>query len=212
MYVPSHFAETRTDMLHQLIREYPLGVLVTLGSGGLNANHIPFEIDPEPTPFGTLRGHVARANPVWREVSTDVEALMVFQGPQAYITPSWYPTKQETGKVVPTYNYIVVHAYGPLRAVEDPAWLRDFVERLTNRYEVARAEPWKITDAPRDYIEHMLGAIVGIEIPVTRLIGKWKASQNRPPGDRDGVIRGLREIVDTDATTMAGFVKPSAPS
>jgi transcriptional regulator len=212
MYVPLHFAETRTDVLHQLVREYPLGVLVTLGSGGLNANHIPFEIDPEPAPFGTLRGHVARANPVWRDVSTDVEALMVFQGSQAYISPSWYATKQETGKVVPTYNYIVVHAYGPLHVVEDRAWLRNFVERLTNRYEATRSEPWKITDAPSDYIEQMLGAIVGIEIPVTKLIGKWKASQNRPPGDRDGVIRGLSEMVDADATTMARFVKPSAHS
>jgi transcriptional regulator len=212
MYVPSHFAETRAEVLHQLIREYPLAVLVTLGSGALNANHIPFEIDPEPTPFGTLRGHVARANPVWRESSTDVEALIVFQGPQAYITPSWYPTKQETGKVVPTYNYIVVHAYGPLRVVEDRTWLRDFVERLTNRYEATRVKPWKITDAPSDYIETMLGAIVGIEIPVTKLIGKWKASQNRPLADRDGVIRGLGELVDADATTMASFVKPSASS
>jgi transcriptional regulator len=212
MYMPSHFEETRVEVLHQLIREHSLAVLVTLGSEGLNANHIPFEIEPAPAPFGTLRGHVARSNPVWRDFSKDVQALLVFQGPQAYITPSWYETKKETGKVVPTYNYIVVHAYGPLNVVEDRAWLRRLVERLTNRHEAARPEPWKITDAPGDYIDKMLGAIVGIEIPVTKLLGKWKASQNRPPADRDGVVRGLSEINDADAATMASLVKESANS
>src|SRR5471030_2633835 len=165
MYLPSHFAKPRTEVLHRLIREHPLAVLVTLDANGLNANHIPFELDPAPAPFGTLRGHVARANPAWREFSKDVEALLVFQGAQHYISPSWYPTKQETGKVVPTYNYIVVHAYGPLRVIDDRVWLRGLVERLTNRHETASAQPWKITDAPADYIEQMLGAIVGIEIP-----------------------------------------------
>jgi transcriptional regulator len=212
MYLPSHFEETRVEVLHQLIREHSLAVLVTLGSEGLNANHIPFEIKPTPAPFGTLRGHVARSNPVWGDFSKDVQALLVFQGPQAYISPSWYPTKRETGKVVPTYNYIVVHAYGPLRVVEDRAWLRELVERLTNRHEAAGPEPWKITDAPRDYIEKMLGAIVGIEIPVTKLLGKWKASQNRPPADREGVVRGLSEIGDAGAAAMASFVKESAHS
>jgi transcriptional regulator len=212
MYLPSHFEETRVEVLHQLIREYPLAVFVTLGSEGLNANHIPFEIEPAPAPFGTLRGHVARSNPVWRDFSKDIEALLVFQGPQAYISPSWYPTKKETGKVVPTYNYIVVHAYGPLRVVEDRAWLRDLVERLTIRHEATKPEPWKITDAPGDYIETMLGAIVGIEIPVTRLVGKWKASQNRPPADRKGVISGLSEMADADAAAMASFVRQSANS
>src|SRR5712691_7145933 len=207
--MPSHFEETRVEVLHQLIREHSLGVLVTLGSEGLNANHIPFEVEPAPAPFGTLRGHVARSNPVWRDFSGDVQALLVFQGPKAYISPSWYPTKRETGKVVPTYNYIVVHAYGPLRIVEDRAWLRERVERLTNRHEAAKPAPWKITDAAVDYIEKMLGAIVGIEIPVARLVGKWKASQNRPPVDRDGVGRGLSEIADADAATMASLVKES---
>ena len=212
MYVPAHFEETRTEVLHQLIREHPLAAFVTLGPDGLNANHIPFEIGPEPAPRGTLRGHVARGNPVWRDFSKAVEALLIFQGPKAYVSPSWYATKKETGKVVPTYNYIVVHAYGPLRIVEDRAWLRGLVERLTNRHEAARPQPWKITDAPGDYIETMLGAIVGIEIPVTRLVGKWKASQNRPAVDRDGVIRGLNEIRDPDAATMANAVKESASS
>lgn len=209
MYVPAHFAESRVDVLHPFIREHPLAVLVTFGANGLNANHIPFELDPEPAPLGTLRGHVARGNPVWREFAKDVEALLVFQGPRSYISPAWYPTKQETGKVVPTYNYIVVHAYGPLRVIDDRQWLRGLVERLTNRHEAARAAPWKITDAPADYIETMLGAIVGIEIPVTRLIGKWKASQNQPAVNREGVIRGLGEIAGADAATMASYVKQS---
>ena len=206
MYVPAHFAETRTEVLHQLICTRPLAALVTLGPEGLTANHMPFELEPDPAPFGTLRGHVARGNPVWRDFSKDLEGLLIFQGPQVYISPSWYPTKQETGKVVPTYNYIVVHAYGPLRIIEDRAWLRGLVDRLTNRFEAASSQPWKITDAPDDYIETMLGAIVGIEIPVTRLVGKWKASQNRPAVDRAGVVKGLREIDDRDAATMASVV------
>lgn len=207
MYLPSHFKEERVDVVHSLMREHPLGALVTLGADGLNANHIPFMIDPEPPPFGTLRAHVARANPAWRDFSRDVEALVIFQGPQAYVTPSWYATKRQTGKVVPTYNYLVVHAYGPLRAIEDPAWLRGFVERLANRFEAGRAQPWKITDAPADFIEKQLQAIVGIEIPVTRLRGKWKVSQNRPAADREGVIRGLQEMGDVDATAIADWIR-----
>ena len=212
MYVPSHFEETRADVLHQLIRAHPLAALVTLGAAGLNANHIPFEIEPAPAPCGTLRGHVARANPVWRDAAADVDALVIFQGPQAYVTPSWYATKRETGKVVPTYNYMVVHAYGPLRVVEDRAWLRALVERLTNRFEAARPQPWAVKDAPGDYIETMLGAIVGIEIPVARLVGKWKASQNRPAKDRTGVIAGLHESGSPDAALMADAVRASAKS
>jgi len=207
VYLPSHFEETRVEFLHGLIREHSLGALVTLGAEGLNANHVPFEIAATPAPFGTLQCHVARGNPVWRDISKDSETLVIFQGAQAYITPSWYATKKETGKVVPTYNYLVVHAYGRLRVVEDRAWLRNLVERLTSRHEAGRQEPWKVTDAPEDYLETMLGAIVGIEIPVTRLLGKWKASQNRPTVDRDGVVRGLSEIDAADARAMAKTVK-----
>ena len=212
MYVPAYFEETRPEVLHELIFEHSLAALVTLGSGGLNANHIPIELDPGPAPFGTLRGHVARGNPVWHDFSRDVEALAVFQGPQVYISPSWYQTKRETGKVVPTYNYVVVHAYGPMRIIEDRAWLRGLVERLTNRYEAGRAVPWKVTDAPADFVEQMLGAIVGIEIPLTRLRGKWKVSQNRPPADLDGVVKGLREMTDRDAQAMSGLVEKAAGS
>ncbi|MBV8634608.1 MAG: FMN-binding negative transcriptional regulator, partial [Burkholderiaceae bacterium] len=179
MYVPSHFEETRTEVMHELIRAHGLGTLVTLDDSGLNANHIPFEIDGEGE-FGVLRAHVARANPVWKNASRTVDAMVVFQGAQAYITPSWYETKKTDGKVVPTYNYISVHAYGELRAIDDKAWLRQFVSRLTARYEAPRAAPWAVSDAPDEYIDKMLGAIVGIEIPIKRLVGKWKVSQNRP--------------------------------
>jgi transcriptional regulator len=203
MYVPSHFEESRIEVLHQLIREHAQAALITLGPDGLNANHIPFELDPNPAPFGTLRAHVARSNPVWRDFSKDVESLVVFQGPQAYITPSWYETKKQTGKVVPTYNYMVVHAYGALRVVEDRQWLRGLVERLTNRFEGQRSAPWRVTDAPGEFVEQMLGAIVGLEIPVSRLVGKWKVSQNRPQADREGVVKGLRETGDSDGVAMA---------
>ena len=212
MYVPAHFEETRPGVLHQLIREYSLAALVTLGPAGLNANHIPLELDPEPAPLGTLRGHVARGNPVWRDFSTDVEVLAIFQGPQAYISPAWYRTKQVTGKVVPTYNYAVVHAYGTMRIVEDRTWLRGLVERLTDRHEAGKPKPWKVTDAPADFVEQMLGAIVGIEIPLTRLVGKWKVSQNRPVADREGVVTALRESNDADARAMAGLVEKAAGS
>jgi len=205
MYVPSHFAETRTEVMHDLIRAHGLGTLVTLDENGLNANHIPFEIDGEGE-FGILRGHVARANPVWKNAST-VDAMVVFQGPQAYITPSWYETKKTDGRVVPTYNYIAVHAYGTLRAVEDAAWLHDFVSRLTNRYEAPRSAPWAVDDAPAEYVDKLLNAIVGIEIPVKRLVGKWKVSQNRPAVDREGVVAGLVEAGSDEAQAMAQAVK-----
>jgi transcriptional regulator len=207
MYLPKHFAETRIEVLHALVRAHPLGALVTLGAGGLEANHIPFEIDPDPAPFGTLRGHVARANPLWRELSRGGDALAIFQGPSTYVSPSWYPSKQADGKVVPTWNYAVVHAYGPLRAVDDAAWLRAFVERLTNRHESGRTAPWHVTDAPADYVDKMVTAIVGIELPVTRLLGKWKTSQNRPARDRAGVVAGLEQDGGDAARAMAALVR-----
>ena len=195
------------DVLRDMIAAHPLGTLVTSGPGGLDANHIPFEFEPLPEPLGTLRAHVARANPVWREFSKDTEALVIFQGPQIYITPSWYETKAQTGKVVPTFNYIVVHAHGTMHAIEDETWLRNFVARLTQRFEAPRAKPWAITDAPSDFIAAQLRAIVGIEITVTRMVGKWKTSQNRPPADRNGVVAGLRETDDSVAHAMARAVE-----
>jgi transcriptional regulator len=190
MYVPTHFAETRPVVLHDLIRAHPLAALVSHTPAWLVANHVPLEIDPAPAPFGTLRGHLARANPHWRTLG-DSSALAIFQGPNAYVSPAWYATKRETGKVVPTWNYAVVHAHGPVRVIEDKDWLRSFLTRLTQSREAARPDPWQLTDAPADYIETQLAAIVGIEMPIARLEGKWKASQNRPAVDRAGVVEGL---------------------
>jgi transcriptional regulator len=208
MYLPKHFEETRIEVLHGLIRAHPLGALVTRSGNGLEANHVPFEVDPDPAPFGTLRAHVARANPVWREGAGD--ALVIFQGPDIYVSPSWYPSKQEGGKVVPTWNYAVVHAYGTLRAIDDAAWLRAFVEKLTDRHEAARPDRWRVTDAPADYVDKMVTAIVGIELPIARLVGKWKVSQNRPAADRAGVVAGLEAEGGDVARAMAAAVRGSA--
>ena len=207
MYLPKHFEETRAEVLHQLIRTHPFAALVTLTADGLNANHVPFEIDADPAPLGTLRAHVARGNPLWREFASATDALVIFQGPHSYISPSWYPTKKQTGKVVPTWNYAVVHAYGALRVVHDPVWLRALVEKLTAHHEAGRSHPWQVTDAPADFIEKQLGAIVGLEIQVTRLLGKWKVSQNRPAQDRTGVVGGLLQEGSASATVMADLVR-----
>jgi len=161
-------------------------------------------------PCGTLRGHVARANPVWRHAAGQ-EVLAIFHGPQTYVTPSWYPSKHETGQVVPTWNYAVVHAHGVLRVHDDREWLRTLVTRLTDRQESAMAQPWRVDDAPAEYLERMLGAIVGIEIPVTRLDGKWKVSQNRNDADRDGVAEGLSLQEGADAQAMAALVAGKRP-
>lgn len=212
MYVPKHFEEPRVEVMHELIRERPLATLVTFGSGGLNANHIPLEIAPEPAPYGTLRGHISRANPLWRDLSMDVEALAIFQGPDAYVTPSWYPTKKEKGMVVPTWNYAVVHAYGALRVIDDAEWLRSLVGRLTDQNEAAFRERWSVSDAPPEYIGKLLGSIVGIEMVLTKLIGKWKVSQNRPTTDREGVVSGLRELDTQDSSLMAELVERASKS
>jgi len=212
MYIPSHFAETRIDVLHALVCQHPLASLVTLGADGLNANHIPFELDAAPAPYGTLRGHVARANPVWRDHSRDTDALVIFHGPQVYVSPSWYETKKQSGEVVPTYNYAVVHAYGRLRTVEDCAWLRGLVTRLTERFERNHPAPWQVSDAPQGFIDKQLGAIVGIEIAISKLFGKWKASQNRPAADRAGVVEALGAAADADSLAMARLIKDRSSS
>lgn len=206
MYMPPYFEEQRPDALQKLMRENPLGMLITLDPGGLNANPIPFLYDPAPAPFGTLRAHVARSNPVWKTFSPDVDALVLFQGPQAYISPSWYASKQEHGKVVPTWNYMVVQAAGPLRVIDDAAWLQGLLGQLTAQHESRRQMPWKIGDAPADYIAKLLDAIVGLEIPVAKLTGKWKVSQNRSGADRAGVAQGLAELGREDAARMAAEV------
>ncbi|MBX3621126.1 MAG: FMN-binding negative transcriptional regulator [Rhizobacter sp.] len=206
MYTPAHFDETRAERLHQLVRDHPLGLLVTHGPQGLDATPLPFLLDAEAGSAGTLRAHVARANPVWREAA-DTEVLVVFQGPQAYVSPNWYPSKAQNGKAVPTWNYIVVQARGRLRVHDDAAWLRAFVTRLTERHEAAQAAPWQVGDAPADYLEAMLRAIVGIEIPLVSLQGKWKMSQNHPAANREGVAAGLREQGDAQALAVAGWVE-----
>ncbi|MFC7514670.1 FMN-binding negative transcriptional regulator [Herbaspirillum sp. GCM10030257] len=209
MYIPSKFEETRTEVMHQLMHDHPLGTLVTLGGNGLNANHLPFEIASD-GPLGTLRAHVARSNPVWRDTSAATESLVVFQGPRAYISPSFYPTKLEDSRVVPTYNYMVVHAYGTLRVIDDPAWIRAQLERLTQAHEADRAVSWQVSDAPADFIAKLLPALVGIEISITRLLGKWKVSQNQPEINRAGVEAGLRAEKTGDATAMAEAVAKAA--
>jgi transcriptional regulator len=212
MYVPVAFEETRVEVMHQLIAGYPLGTLVTLGPDGLAANHIPFLLDQRSGEHGTLIGHVARNNEVWRVHDDGSEALVVFQSVDGYITPNWYASKRETHQVVPTWNYAVVHAYGPLVVHEDPKWLRGVVGRLTKRFEAGEPTPWKMADAPPDYIATQLDQIVGVEIPISRLTGKWKTSQNRQPTDRDGVITGLTERDQPGDATMAELVRSTLPS
>lgn len=203
VYLPPHFTETDRDTLHQLIRECPLGLLITLGGDGLSANHIPFIFDANAGDHGRLLGHVARNNMVWRDHDPEQEALVVFQAADGYVSPNWYPTKGETHEVVPTWNYAVVHAYGPLAIHDDPTWVRGQAGRLTKQQEAPQATPWKMADAPRAYTETMLAQIVGIEIPISRLIGKFKASQNRLPIDREGAIAGLRGTGDPGDAAMA---------
>ena len=206
MYNPVHFREQRTHVLHQLIREHSLATVVTLGKEGLIANHLPLVLDPEPAPLGTLRGHLAKANSQWRDSLADVPALVIFQGPSAYVTPSWYASTEETGKVVPTYNYIVVHAHGPLQTFTGPASLEANVRALTALHEAAFAVRWSVDDAPADFIQGQLKGIVGIEIPIARIEGKWKVSQNRVPADRQGVIDGLRAKGDPESLAMADWI------
>ena len=207
MYLPKAFEETRTEVLHDLIRERSFGALVVPTDGGLSVEHLPFLVDGAANPLGVLRGHVARANPVWRAKLQDTDAVAIFQGPQRYITPSWYATKQETGKVVPTWNYVVVHAYGSLRFIEDREWLRDHVTHLSDRHEAGRETPWKVTDAPEEFVSNLLGSIVGVEMTIVRLAGKWKLGQNRPERDRHGMIDGLLQENDESAAALANLMK-----
>jgi transcriptional regulator len=201
VYVPPLFKEDRIAVLHDAIRRTGLATLVTLSQDGLIASHVPMLLDAEPAPYGTIVGHLARPNPQARGAIG--EALAIFQGPEAYITPSWYATKRATGKVVPTWNYVAIHAYGTVEFFDDRERLRDVVTRLTERQETPRAEPWAVTDAPADFTQGMLNGIVGFALPIARLEGKWKMSQNRPAEDRAGVIAGLEAEGQED---VAGLV------
>jgi transcriptional regulator len=210
MYVPAHFDETRLEVLHGLMRAQPLATVVTLSADGINANHVPLHLASDQGQFGALRGHVARSNPIWSNRVQDVEALAIFHGADAYISPSWYPTKREHGKVVPTWNYAVVHAYGALRVIDDPAWLRSQLEALVSRHEAQSAAPWSITDAPPDFIGRMIESIVGFEIVISRLQGKWKVSQNQPAVNRTSVVDALRQRGEENALEVAQLVEEAS--
>lgn len=211
MYLPEVFSEPRPEVLCQLIHAHPLAALVMGEDGGLDADHLPLMLENLGDGLGVLRGHVARANPLWRR--SGAPALAIFHGPEAYVSPGWYPSKVESGRVVPTWNYAVVHARGRLSAVEDPDWLRRHLDALTRRREAAMPHPWRLDEAPADFIEKLAGAIVGIEIVLDSLDGKYKLSQNRSPADRDGVIAGLRGR-GPGAAGLAEFMacQPAPPS
>jgi transcriptional regulator len=203
MYRPALFREDRREVLHALIRNHPLATLVTAGPHGLMANHIPFLLDPSEAGNGVLRAHLARANDQLAELRAGAEALVIFHGPDSYITPSWYASKAEHGKVVPTWNYATVHAWGTPVVHDDPAWLRGQIGALTASQEQLRDAPWAVEDAPEEFIAGQIKAIVGVEIPIARIEGKWKVSQNRPEPDRRGVVAGLSQDGDD---VMAGLV------
>jgi transcriptional regulator len=217
LYLPAHFNETRPEVMQALMRAHPLCTLVAQCESGLVANHVPVQTLAEPEPLGCIRGHIARANPLWRDYRADTQALAIFQGPQVYISPSFYPSKAATGEVVPTWNYAVVHASGTLRFIQDAGWLRDFVAGLTATHEARRAIPWKIDDAPAPYVDKMLSLIVGFEFSIATLAGKWKVSQNRSQADQQGVIRNLQNADDADSHNMAAMLaalarEPKSPT
>jgi transcriptional regulator len=192
LYVPEHFRETRIEALHGLIAHYSLGTLIAVTSEGITANHIPMQLLPAVDGPGVLRGHIARANPLWRLLQNEAPVLAVFVGPDHYVSPSWYPSKREHGKAVPTWNYAAVHVRGRIRFIDDAGWLRDLVESLTDEHEQGIANRWRISDAPADFIDGMVRAIVGFEIRASAIEGKFKASQNRSAADRAGVADALR--------------------
>jgi transcriptional regulator len=210
MYLPKYFEETRVEVMHALMREFPFAALICNQGTGLTANHIPFILDADAGEFGTLRGHVARANPVWqRSANSDPAssaAMVIFQGPSAYISPNWYPGKFEEGKRVPTWAYAVTHAHGPMHFIHEPAWLLRLVSDLSEKLEADQAKPWSVDEAPADYIKRLLGAIVGVEIPIQKLEGKWKLDQNKSSIDQTGMLSGLTQSVRTDAKQLAKLI------
>jgi transcriptional regulator len=205
MYLPTLHEERDLGVLHALVRAHPLGTWATQGEDGIIMNHVPFVLDATRGPFGTLMGHVSRANPVWNSFSGSVDSVIAFQGAEAYISPSWYASKALHGKVVPTWNYAVVHAHG-VPALLDESRLLGHLAQLTAEHEAGRPTPWHISDAPADFIRHMSQQIVGLEIPISRIVGKWKVSQNRSTEDRRGVVAGLQANTDAGARAMADLV------
>jgi transcriptional regulator len=203
MYTPKHFSAPGEAALLDLIRAYPFATLVTTGVSGLEVNHLPLYLESN----GVLSGHLARANSLWQQVQNLTEVMAIFHGPHAYVTPAWYPTKAQTGMVVPTWNYVVVHARGKLRVIEDANWLRAHLTVLTAQQEAVFEQPWRLEDAPAGFIDKLMQAVVGIEIEVTELTGKWKLSQNQPPENQVGVLQGLSEGNDVHGREMAELVK-----
>ncbi|HXC95341.1 MAG TPA: FMN-binding negative transcriptional regulator [Edaphobacter sp.] len=206
MYIPNANKEDRIPVLHKFMQDHPFASLITMNSSGLFASHIPVVLE-ETGPLGQLKCHISRANTQWRDFTPTIQALAIFSGPQHYITPSWYPERQETAKVVPTWNYAVVHAYGHLKVVEDSEWLMAHLTSLTHQHEAASPTPWQIGDAPSDYIATQIRGIVGLEMTIERLEGKWKVSQNRPERDRIGVANGLADLNTTESLQMKNLVE-----
>jgi transcriptional regulator len=215
MYIPKANEEKRVPVMHELISSQPFGSLVTLGASGLFASHIPMVLEQDGSEFGTLKGHVSRANTQWRDLSSsippkltpEIDALAIFAGHHHYISASWYPGKKEDGKEVPTWNYVVVHAYGPLKAIEDPVWLRAHLESLTDANEAGSANPWKVSDAPEEFIRQQMKGIVGLEMSIRRLEGKWKVSQNRDERDRRAVTEELGKLNTPESLAMKKLVE-----
>jgi transcriptional regulator len=207
MYIPRHNEEKRVSVMRTLIVSRPLGTLVTLGASGLFASHIPMVLEDDGSQFGVLKGHISRANTQWRDFVPAVDALAIFAGHQHYISPNWYPGKKEHGKEVPTWNYAVVHAYGPLKAIDDERWLLTFLHRLTDIHEAGSPVPWNVSDAPADFIKSLLHGIIGLELPIQRLEGKWKVSQNRTEAERKGVIEGLSKLNTPESLAMKSLVE-----
>ncbi|MGK9416437.1 FMN-binding negative transcriptional regulator [Pseudomonas cedrina] len=210
MYTPRAFALDDLPQLQQLIQHTRLAQLVTLGKQGLQASHLPLLLNPDEGPNGTLYGHLAKANPQWKDLQDGSEALVIFAGAEAYVSPAFYPAKAEHGKVVPTWNYVAVHAYGKAEVFSDAQRLLGVVTALTDRHEGSRVQPWKVSDAPADYIEGMLKAIVGFALPIERLLGKRKLSQNRSPADIAGVREGLAASSDARDQALARLIPPGA--
>ncbi len=196
MYTPASFRECRPERLHDLIVNHPLGLLVTHGVNGLEVSPVPFLLYADEGNHGVLRAHMAKANPHWKLLVDQAECLIVFQGPEGYVTPSWYPSKTATHRVVPTWNYATVQVWGNPRVTEEAAWLRRQLDDLTSCHERPRPQPWSVGDAPAEYITNQMKAIIGIEIPISRIEGKWKMSQNKDQADREGVINGMRADAD----------------
>jgi transcriptional regulator len=212
VYLPASFREDRREVQFGLVRSHPLGLLITMGGSGLGANFVPFVGYPDEGEHGVLRAHVARANAQWQDLTSGIECLVVFRGPQAYIRPNWYVTKQETHKVVPTWNYATVHAWGRPQLKEDAGWLRRQIGDLTRAQEGGYPDPWQVTDAPADFVDAQLKAIIGIEIVLSRLEGKWKMSQNRNAADQQSAIEGLRGDGGAEQAAVAEIVAARAKS